>query len=134
MIPQTNTLLNQDFTIASLPTNTFQMHLDTDTIYGFTDEKPAMEQAIYLILSTERYQWLIHSWNYGVELLDLFGQPVSFVLPELKRRIAEALLQDDRITGVDNFQFETQGGRVHTTFTAHTIFGEIEAERTVEIA
>lgn len=134
MIPQTGGFLEQDFSIVTLPSQTFQMHLDTDTIYGFVDEKTAMEQAIYLILSTERYQWLIHSWNYGVELMDLFGQPVSFVMPELKRRISEALLQDDRIVSVDGFQFETQGGKVHVTFTAHTIFGEIEAERTVDIA
>ena len=92
-----------------------------------------MIQAIYLILNIERYEHLIYSWNYGIELADLFGQPISFCIPEIKRRITEALMQDSRITGVDEFNFEHKRGKVFTTFTVHTIFGDIEAEKVVEI-
>ena len=48
-----------------------------------------------------------YSWNYGVELVELIGQPKEYALPEIKRCITEALLQDDRITAVDGFEFET---------------------------
>jgi hypothetical protein len=89
------------------------------------------EQAIYLILQTERYHYVIFSWNYGIELEDLFGMPISWVIPEVKRRITEALLQDSRITEVDNFEFDVKKGVVTTTFTAHTIFGDIPIERAV---
>ena len=92
-----------------------------------------MKQAIYLMLNTKRYQYPVYSWNYGVELLELFGRPVSYVLPELKRRISETLLQDDRISSVDQFSFETEGGKVHVTFVAHTVFGEMELEKEVDI-
>ena len=74
----------------------------------------------------------MYSWNYGIELLDLFGMPVSYVCPELERRITEALTWDDRIESVDNFEFDlSKKGVVHVSFTAHTIFGDVEAEREV---
>lgn len=133
MIPANNDNLQVDFQFAELPTNTLFLHISKDTVAGFADRLQAMIQAIYLILSIERYEHLIYSWNYGIELADLFGQPISFCIPEIKRRIIEALMQDSRITGVDEFNFEHKRGKVFTTFTVHTIFGDIEAEKVVEI-
>jgi len=133
MLPAINDDLQKDFEIEEQPTYTYKLNIDGNSIIGFTDELEAMKQAIYLILNIERYKYLIYSWNYGIELNDLFGQPTSFVLPELKRRITEALVQDSRILGVDNFSFEVNRGKVHATFTVHTIFGNVEAERVVSI-
>lgn len=132
MIPQIQDDLKQGFTLKEIPSKTFQMQ-QTGKIVGKIDRIQAMEQAIYLILSVERYAYLIHSWNYGVELRDLFGQPTSYCLPEIKRRITEALLQDDRIEEVYDFAFEVERGRVKTTFRVKTIFGEIKAEKEVSI-
>ena len=133
MIPAVNDDLQKDFEIEEQPTYTYKLNIDSNSIIGFTDELEAMKQAIYLILNIERYEYLIYSWNYGIELNDLYGQPIPFVLPELKRRITEALVQDSRILGVDNFSFETNKGKVHATFTVHTIFGDVEAEKVVTI-
>jgi hypothetical protein len=133
MIPLiTNDSLQQDFTIEE-SSRTHKLNLNELTISGYTDEQEAMIQAIFLILNIERYEYLIYSWNYGIELTDLFGQPTSFVIPELERRITEALIQDSRITKVDNFTFETNRNKVYTKFTAHTIFGDIEIEKVVTI-
>jgi hypothetical protein len=91
-----------------------------------------MRQVIYKILNTERYQHIIYSWNYGIELLDLFGEPVAYVCSELQRRITEALTQDDRITSVDGFGFDVSEKRtVKATFTVHTIFGDLDSEKAV---
>lgn len=109
------------------------MDLEEGIIAGKIDQKKAMEQAIYLILSVERYDYLIHSWNFGIELRDLFGQPISYCLPEIKRRITEALLQDDRIEEVYDFSFTVSRGKVATTFRVKTSFGEMEIEKEVEI-
>ena len=98
----------------------------------YTDGLEAMKQVIHKIILTERYQYMMYSWNYGIELLDLMGEPVSYVCPELERRISEALLCDDRIEGVDHFTFDvSQKGVVHISFTVHTVFGEVKAEREV---
>ena len=87
---------------------------------------------IYLILITDRYQFVMYSWNYGIELLDLYGEPVSYVCPELERRITEALTWDDRIKSVDNFEFNiSKKGEILVTFTAHTVFGDVVSEKVV---
>lgn len=132
MIPSNTGFLEQDFEIERQPTHTHKMNLESQLIRGYTDGLEAMEQAIYKILLTERYQYVMYSWNYGIELLDLFGMPVSYVCPELERRITEALTWDDRIESVDNFEFDlSKKGVVHVSFTAHTIFGDVQAEREV---
>jgi len=133
MLPAVNDDLQKDFEIEEETSHTYKLDLDNSTIAGYVDDLEAMKQAIYLILNIERYEYLIYSWNYGIELNDLYGQPISFVLPELKRRITEALLQDTRITGVENFSFETNKGKVHATFTVNTIYGDVEAEKVVNL-
>lgn len=133
MIPSNTGFLEQDFELERQPTYTHKMNLEeANLIRGYTDGQEAMKQAIYKILLTERFKYVMYSWNYGIELLDLFGMPVSYVCPELERRITEALTWDDRIESVDNFEFDlSKKGVVHVSFTAHTIFGDVEAEREV---
>lgn len=133
MIPQVQDDLKQDFTIETMPSRTFRMKYDLDVITGMIDELKAVEQAVFLILNVERYQWLIYSWNYGVELQELIGKPVDFCIPEIERRVREALLQDDRITAVQDFEFKVGKKKVLTTFTVISIFGNINTETTVEI-
>lgn len=134
MIPSINGFLQQDFEIEEQPSKTFKMYLEQEVINGFTDGLDSIIQTIYKILNTERYQYIIYSWNYGIELIDLFGEPVTYVCPELERRITEALTQDERILSVDTFSFDVSvKGVVHVTFTAHTIFGEVNAEKVVNI-
>ena len=132
MIPSTTGFLEQNFELEEQPTYTYKMNLDTGSIRGYTDKLDAMRQAIFKILQTERYQYIMYSWNYGVETLDLYGEPISYVCPELERRITEALTWDERIESVDNFEFDLpQKGVDHVSFTAHTIFGDVQAERMV---
>lgn len=106
---------------------------DTDRLSGYTDDLGAVAQAVYLILSTERYKYIIYSWDYGVELVDLIGQPMPYVMSELPRRITEALTMDDRISDVVDFEFEVNGKKLHTTFTVVTNVGNISTELEVEV-
>lgn len=127
MIPSATAFLGQDFEIEEQPTHTYSL-----TERGYVDDKDAMKQAIYKILLTERFQYIMYSGNYGIETLDLYGQPISYVCPELERRITEALLWDDRIQSVENFDFNlSKKGAIHVTFTAKTVFGDVNAEKVV---
>lgn len=130
MIPKVdNDLLTLE--VETQPSLTYALDIEHRRIRGMVDELESLRQAIYLILSTERYAYLIYSWNYGVELVELIGRPKEYALPEIKRCITEALLQDDRITSVDGFEFETGKKTVHVTFTVHSIFGDLEVETDV---
>ena len=130
MIPSTSAFLESDFEIETQPTHTYKMNLESGSIRGYTDKLEAIKQAIYKILLTERYQYLMYSPNYGIETLDLYGEPLSYVCPELERRISEALLWDDRIESISDFEFDlSKKGSVQVSFTVHTRFGDVQAER-----
>lgn len=142
MIPDIK-LLTQEITKANYPTRTYKIEvrydpeetLDEidDRINGYTDDVDAIKQAIYLILSTERYKHIIYSWDYGVELLDLYGKPMPYVMAELPRRVTEALTQDNRIKDCKDFEFTKNGKQLLTTFTVVTNAGDIQTELEVEV-
>ena len=110
-----------------LPSLTWKIDREEGQVRGALDEAEAMRQAV------ERYRFVIYDWNYGMELDDLIGKNASFVIPELKRRIEDALLADDRVTAVTDFHFSQEMDSVAADFLVHTIFGELRAERTVDI-
>lgn len=106
--------------------NTFRVRYEEDyKLLGMCDDIEAMKQAIFKIINTERYKYLIYDWNYGIELNDLIGEPIPYVYAEIERRIKEALLADNRIKEVTDFRFSNDGGDVLCLFTANTIYGEI---------
>lgn len=121
------------FAVAEQPGYTYKLDTGHQKVTGMTDKQEAIRQAIYLILSVERYAYPIYSRNYGVELADLIGCPKDYAMSEIKRRIIEALEQDDRITGVDKWEFEAGRNSVHVTFVAHTIYGDVGAGKEVKI-
>ena len=131
-LPQTGDDLDLiEFALEQQPSRTYKLDIEHGRIRGMVDELESLRQAIYLILNTERYAYLIYSWDYGVELVELIGQPKDYAFSELKRRITEALLQDDRITAIDGFEFETGKKSIHATFTVHSVFGDVEVETDV---
>ncbi len=134
MIPSGNTLLTTELEVETQPSLNYAMKFELNRIVGKVDGLEAMRQVIYKILNTERYQYLIYSWNYGIELADLFGMPVDYCCAEIERRVTEALEADDRIESVEDFEFEFPKPRVvAVTFTANTIFGQTEIETEVNI-
>lgn len=124
----------ENLEIEEQPTLTYKMDREAERIAGTAEEIEAVRQAVYKILQTERYEYPIYSGDYGIELKDLFGQPVSYVCPELERRISEALLWDSRIEGVEDFEFDTSvKGAVRVSFRVNTVFGRIDSEKEVRI-
>ena len=117
----------------TIPSLTWKINEERAEVRGTVDELEAMKQAVRKILQTERYRYAIYDWNYGIELEELYGKNVTYVIPELKKRIEDALLVDDRVTAVTDFSFMQEKGSVTAEFMVHTIFGEITAERTVDI-
>lgn len=133
MIPTINNQFLQSFTDVEIPSKDYGLNIKNSQINGMVDDLEAVRQAIYFILNTERYEYLIYSWDYGVELVDLIGMPPSYVIPELECRITEALVQDERIQSVSDFNFERNKKKLHVTFTVSTIFGTIESEVDVNV-
>lgn len=133
MLPVTGNILEQNFKVAQMPSKTFRLDTEKKRIVGTVDGLEAVRQTVFCILNTERFDWLIYSWNYGVELNGLYGKSTGLVKAKIKKRIKEALQQDDRIQSVDTFSFESNGGILHVRFMIHTAFGEIVVEKEVSI-
>ena len=114
------------------PNKTYKMNFKDNIVEGFVDDMDAVRQAIYKVLGTERYAYPIYSWDYGMELSDLYGEDTRYVCAELEDRIKEALTQDERITDVIDFTFNTEEkGIVKAAFTVETSEGDIEIESEV---
>ena len=90
MLPtEYNDDLVQDFEIETQPTRTYALRFDGYPCSGGKlDGLEAMKQAIFLILQTERFQYAIYSWNYGIELNALLGQTMT---PYLQAKVAKAI-------------------------------------------
>lgn len=127
--------LDTDFETGNDPSLTYAMNLDRNIFVGKIDDVEAIKQAVLKIINTERYEYEIYSWDYGIELQDLYGESIPYVMSEIKQRITDALTADDRIDSVDDFTVERVGKHVlHITFTVITIQGdEFETESEVEI-
>lgn len=136
MIPNIE-IISTEITETTYPNKTykikFSLNSEPDRIDGYVEDIEAVKQAIYLILSTERYEFNIYSWDYGIELIDLYGKPMPYVMSEIERRVKEALTQDDRINDVVDFEFEPMGKQLHTTFTVVTNVGNISTELEVDV-
>lgn len=113
------------------PSLTWKIDFEKGRIVGKTDGLEAIKQAVMKILLTERFRHLIYSPNYGSELHGLIGSEPAFVRSELKRRITEALLQDDRIEEVTNFDVQINGDSATVRFLVATTEGAFTIEREV---
>ena len=131
MMPQS--VINVELATEETPQTSRTYKISRNRIQGYIDGLEALKQAIYKVLNTERYEYPIYSFNYGIELENLIGKDPVYVQIELKRRIRECLLRDDRITEVDNFKFEVNGDEIKCTFDVHSIFGNFTASREVNI-
>ncbi|WP_068773461.1 DUF2634 domain-containing protein [Paenibacillus sp. FJAT-26967] len=113
------------------PSLTYRVDFENKRISGMIDGIEAIKQTVYAILNTQRYEHLIYSFNYGSELPGLIGTDSLLLQSELKRRVAEALLQDERITAVTDFTFSFKEDRVLFSFRIYTIEGVLEVEKEV---
>lgn len=126
-LPQTGDDLDEvELAEARMPG--FTWHVVDNRIRGMCDEKEALEQTIYHILSIERYKYVIYPQSYGSEIADLIGKPHDYAAAELKRTITEALTQDDRVVSVGEWDivFGEDKDALTVGCTVETIYGEIE--------
>lgn len=98
-----------------------------ENIAGKVDGQDAVKQAIHKMLLTERYGDAIYGEDYGVELEQYIGKGYGYLVAGIEDTLKDALLQDDRITDINVTEVKDLGnGEASITFTASTIYGDIE--------
>ena len=132
MIPTTSFNMSE-LQVVKYSDKDYKLSIDREKVAGTCKEIDGVKQAAFKILNTERYDNIIYSWNYGVETKDLFGMPMSYVKPEIKRRFTEALMQDERVKEVSDFEFATRGHELYVSFFITCDYGKFGMERTVTV-
>lgn len=121
-----------DIDEASQVYRTYKMDFERKRIGGMIDGKEAVVQAIWKILSTTRFAHLIYDDQYGCDFFNKIndgGLTDDFLESDMPVMLEEALLYDERITGVSDFSYEIiSHDSVHVSFVASTIYGDIEIE------
>ncbi|MCC8013773.1 MAG: DUF2634 domain-containing protein [Eubacterium sp.] len=110
-----------------IPSYTYK--LDDTRVRGYVDGREAVKQAVYKILMTERYKYIIYGFNYGVELDKVIGRGKSEAKAMLPEIIRSALCCDSRISEVNSFEFtDIDKESLLVKFTVISSEGEIEGE------
>ncbi len=118
-----------DLDIVSQPNKTYYIDKEKKIVQGTVEDYlKTVEQSVYLILQTERYDYIMYSHKYGIELKDLYGREENYVVPMLMLRVPEALLQDERIESVEDFSYTVNGGKFLINFTVKTKYGDLKME------
>ena len=131
MIPKNGILVNQAVSIEQQPSRTYKVDFEAKRTVGMTDDIDAIKQAVFKILQTEKNNHSIYSSNYGIEINGLIGRDRLFVRSELKRRIEEALLHDDRIKAIEDVQITFDEDQALATFVVLTQYGSFNVNRKV---
>mgnify|MGYP005912496739 FL=1 len=128
MLPQSsNVQIMTDLDIVSQPNKTYYIDKEKKIVQGTVEDYlKTVEQSVYLILQTERYDYIMYSHKYGIELKDLYGREENYVIPMLMLRVPEALLQDERIESVEDFSYTVNGEKFLINFTVKTKYGDLK--------
>jgi Protein of unknown function (DUF2634) len=107
------------------PSLTYRLDLEKGEIGGLIDVDEALRQFVSKAIRTARYRYLIYDDDYGSELEDLIGSDVTeaFLNEEIPRIIREALIYDDRIADVRDFNIQREGDGVYIEFTVEKTDG-----------
>lgn len=132
MIPNSTNVELTNYEIQ--PSLTYKLDLENKRIMGKVDNSDSVFQAIQKILSTDKYAYDIYDWNYGHELLKLVGKEFSYIEVKLPQIIEEALLQDDRIKEITDFEItQLSIDTLSVSFRVITIFSTINYNMEVNV-
>lgn len=132
ILPDSSLDLSAGLRTERQPSRTWQ--IAGERICGEADGLEAVRQAVEIILNVERFRWQIYQPYSGMQWRGLIGRDAGYVTAELQRRLREALTMDDRVKGISNFQYTLDGNELACSFTANTVYGDVEAGVEVNIA
>jgi hypothetical protein len=130
VIPQGGIGSSQSTQTQQQPSRTYGIDFTTGRIIGMIDSLEALKQAVFKILSTERFAYVLYNQSYGVEFSSV-GKSPAIVGTNMVKAIRDALLQDDRISDVQDIQITFDGDEATATFTVISIFGSFQASQGV---
>lgn len=113
---------------------TYRLDLNKKRIYGRVDNYEAAKQAVIKLLLTERFENIIYTDAYGVELKRFIGRDIDFIKSDIERTITETILIDDRFIEVLSFVSEERdSSTLDIRFEVRTVYGDVRVDSEVKI-
>ncbi|QCU21089.1 DUF2634 domain-containing protein [Bacillus altitudinis] len=117
------------------PSTTYRIDFESGRL---TNEKisglDAIRQFVYMALRTERYSHAVYSHDVGCEVQETVSDEEStdeYKEMEIPRLIEEALLVDERIESVQDFEITKDGAAFKVIFEVVTDEGTLEIEEVI---
>ncbi len=112
---------------------TWRLDWASGRLRGEVDDREAAEQAIKVLMNVERFRWQIFAPETGVQWDGLVGQSPDYVAAQAGRRVEEALLMDDRVTGVSQKACQIEGDALTVELVVQTVYGDVETQLEVQL-
>lgn len=134
--------LSPDIEIAEISeeiqtSRTYRIDFENGRMTGeIIDGIEAIKQFIYIALRTARFAYPIYTSDTGSEIHDLLADgevTIDYKIAELPRLITDALIYDERIESVDNFEIHHIGNALHGSFRVVSSEGVIEISEVFEL-
>ena len=110
----------------------WKLGLAEGRLLGEIDGAEALRQSVLVALSTPRYAYSIFSGQFGHELDSLLGKDYDYLCAVAPALIADALLPDSRVDGVEGFSFERLPDGAAVRFTVRSDGETLAAEQLVK--
>lgn len=107
----------------------YEIDFATGQLTGrIAEGKEAIKVWIWLALQVPRYRHYIYTWDYGSDFEELIGQGYTeeYIAAETQRMTEDCLLVNKYIQGITGFCINMAGTTLNISFTAETIYGDIE--------
>lgn len=134
MLPQSNIDLSRGIVFQDQPSLTWIADPVTNRLRGRGDNWEAVRQAVEVIVNVERFKWQIYTPNFGADYDGLLGTEPGYAASELRRRLEDAFLPDNRILGIKDYAYSFKDVSLTVTFTALTVFGDVPGSMEVKLA
>ncbi|NIK67105.1 MULTISPECIES: DUF2634 domain-containing protein [unclassified Paenibacillus] len=109
---------------------TYSLDLETGEIGRQIDGLDAIKQFVHKAIQTIRFAYPIYSQDYGCEVQLMLGKAYTqgFIQVEMSRMITEALVYDERINRVYDFEILWENDEVKAAFKVDSTSGLIRYE------
>lgn len=134
MLPQSQIDLSHGVVFQDQPSLTWIADPVTNRLRGRGDNYEAVRQAVEVIVNVERFKWQIYTPNFGTDYDGLLGTEPGYAASELRRRLEDAFLPDNRILGIKDYIYSFQDVSLSVSFNVQTVFGDVPGSMEVPLS
>lgn len=90
----------------------------------------AIKTWVWKALNTERFKYIIYSWDYGNEIETLISKPYtpSYTQAEVTRYVEEALLINPYIKSIYRIESKFNNGKLNINLKLSTVYSDLDLE------